>query len=139
MPDRRLLVLDDDADVADTVALVARSHGFDVRTTASPDEFFEWVESWSPSHVAVDLLMPAMDGIEILRALASAHCSSRIIVMSGVGAKILESAARGARERGLQLSGVLPKPFRPHDLRALLDDGGEGGSDAPRLPERARG
>ena len=90
MPDRRLLVLDDDADVADTVALVARSHGFDVRTTASPDEFFEWVESWSPSHVAVDLLMPAMDGIEILRALASAHCSSRVIVMSGVGAKILE-------------------------------------------------
>src|SRR5690606_29236225 len=42
-------------------------------------------------------------------------------------------------EPGLQLSGVLPKPFRPHDLRALLDDGGEGGSDAPRLPERARG
>jgi len=139
MPDRRLLVLDDDDDVADTVALVARSHGFDVRTTASPDEFFGWVETWSPTHVAVDLLMPAMDGIEILRALASTHCSSRIIVMSGVGAKILESAARGARERGLHLSGVLPKPFRPQELRALLDDQVDGGADAPRLPERARG
>ena len=139
MPERRLVVLDDDADVADTVALVARSHGFAVRTTASPEEFFAWVESWAPSHVAIDLLMPAMDGIEILRALASSHCGARIIVMSGVGAKILESAAHGARERGLHLRGVLPKPFRPNELRALLDDEIDDAGESPWLSERMRG
>src|SRR5690606_31049772 len=111
------------------------SHGFEVRTTASPGEFFEWVEQWSPTHLAIDLLMPAMDGIEILRALASANCGSRIIVMSGVGAKILESVARGARERGLHLRGVLPKPFRPNDLRSLLDDDASVGGETTRLPE----
>jgi EAL domain-containing protein (putative c-di-GMP-specific phosphodiesterase class I)/ActR/RegA family two-component response regulator len=139
MPERRLVVLDDDADVADTVALVARSHGFDVRTTASPEEFFAWIETWCPSHVAIDLLMPAMDGIEILRALAATSCDARIIVMSGVGAKILESAAHGARERGLNLRGILPKPFRPNELRALLDNEVDGASDAQWLPERTRG
>ena len=69
MPEQRLLVLDDDDDVADTVALVARSHGFDVRTTATPDEFFGWVDAWAPTHVAVDLLMPAMDGLNFARRL----------------------------------------------------------------------
>ncbi|HEY6545665.1 MAG TPA: EAL domain-containing response regulator [Dokdonella sp.] len=139
MPEHRLIVLDDDADVADTVALVARSHGFEVRTTAAPDEFFAWVEEWSPTHVAVDLLMPAMDGIEILRALATGQCEARIILMSGVGAKILESAAHGARERGLRLRGVLPKPFRPAELRELLDDEQDEAGQLPRAPERTRG
>jgi EAL domain-containing protein (putative c-di-GMP-specific phosphodiesterase class I)/FixJ family two-component response regulator len=128
MSGHRLLVLDDDAAVAHTVGFVAMSRGFEVRSTSSAQEFFDCVERWSPTHIAVDLVMPGMDGIEILRALANAGCTARIIVMSGVGAKILEAASQVARERGLRIGGILPKPFKPAALRALLEDSPESAS-----------
>jgi EAL domain-containing protein (putative c-di-GMP-specific phosphodiesterase class I)/FixJ family two-component response regulator len=131
---RRLLVLDDDEAVARTVAFVANTRGFEVRTTDSPEEFFASVRDWVPTHIAIDLVMPAMDGVEILRVLANQGCQARIIVMSGIGARILDSASRLATERGLRLAGVLPKPFKPTALRALLEDAGAEGpaSSTPR-------
>ena len=121
MADGRLLVLDDDEAVAQTVAFVAEQHGFAVRTTSEPEDFFNQINAWSPTHIVIDLVMPAMDGVEVLRSLAGSGCVANIIVMSGMGAKILDSARRGAAERGLRIGGILPKPFKPAELRALLE------------------
>jgi FixJ family two-component response regulator len=108
MADGRLLVLDDDEAVAQTVAFVAEQHGFAVRTTSEPEDFFNQINAWSPTHIVIDLVMPAMDGVEVLRSLAGSGCVANIIVMSGMGAKILDSARRGAAERGLRIGGILP-------------------------------
>ena len=118
---RRLLILDDEPTVAQTVALAAQRHGFAVRMSASPEAFFGDVTSFEPSHIIIDLLMPGMDGVEVLRNLAAAGCGANIIMMSGMGSKVLESAQRAGLERGLRILGILPKPFRPAELRALLD------------------
>jgi EAL domain-containing protein (putative c-di-GMP-specific phosphodiesterase class I)/ActR/RegA family two-component response regulator len=126
---RRLLILDDERTVAQTVAFAAERHGFTVRLSDSAKEFFDEVARFSPSHIIIDLLMPGMDGVEVLRSLATMGCEANIIMMSGMGAKVLESAQRAGIERGLRISGILPKPFKPAELRALLD------AD-PRLPSR---
>ncbi|HET6911827.1 MAG TPA: EAL domain-containing response regulator [Rhodanobacteraceae bacterium] len=118
---KRLLILDDERTVAQTVAFAAERHGFTVRLTDSAKDFFDEVARFTPSHVIIDLLMPGMDGVEVLRNLAALGCEANIIMMSGMGAKVLESAQRAGRERGLNISGILPKPFRPAELRALLD------------------
>ncbi|HVX04520.1 MAG TPA: EAL domain-containing response regulator [Rhodanobacteraceae bacterium] len=118
---RRLLILDDETTVAQTVAFAAKRHGFAVRMAESAETFFGDIASFEPSHIIVDLLMPGMDGVEVLRKLAAARCSASIIMMSGMGTKVLESAQRVGLERGLRIIGVLPKPFRPADLHALLD------------------
>src|SRR5690348_7703228 len=118
---RRLLILDDERTVAQTVAFAAERHGFLVRLTDSAKDFFDDVARFSPSHIIVDLLMPGMDGVEVLRNLAAVGCHANIIMMSGMGAKVLESAQRAGLERGLRISGILPKPFKPAELRALLD------------------
>lgn len=118
---KRLLILDDEPTVAMTVARIAERHGFTVRLSESPREFFHDVARFGPSHIIIDLLMPGMDGVEVLRNLAAVGCHANIIVMSGMGAKVLESAQRAGIERGLRISGILPKPFKPADLRALLD------------------
>jgi len=118
---RRLLILDDERTVAQTVAFAAERHGFLVRLTDSAKDFFDDVARFSPSHIIVDLLMPGMDGVEVLRNLAALGCEANIIMMSGMGAKVLESAQRAGLERGLRISGILPKPFKPAELRALLD------------------
>jgi EAL domain-containing protein (putative c-di-GMP-specific phosphodiesterase class I)/ActR/RegA family two-component response regulator len=118
---RRLLILDDEPTVAMTVAHIAERHGFTVRLSESPRDFFFDVARFAPTHIIIDLLMPGMDGVEVLRNLAAVGCHANIIMMSGMGAKVLETAKRTGLERGLHISGVLPKPFKPADLRALLD------------------
>jgi EAL domain-containing protein (putative c-di-GMP-specific phosphodiesterase class I)/ActR/RegA family two-component response regulator len=137
MTGKRLLVLDDDEAVAKTVAFVAEASGFEVRTAESARDFFDFIRTWSPTHIVVDLVMPTMDGVEIMRSLATAGCTARIIVTSGVGAKILESAGRAAVERGLRIGGTLPKPFKPVQLRALLMDADEAvaGVERPSRPQ----
>ena len=118
---RRLLILDDEPAVAQTVAFAAQRHGFSVRMSASTEEFFDDVERFAPSHIIIDLLMPGMDGVEVLRSLAETRCRANIIMMSGMGTKVLESAQRVGIERGLCIGGILPKPFKSAELHALLD------------------
>ncbi|MGH8216150.1 MAG: EAL domain-containing response regulator [Rhodanobacteraceae bacterium] len=118
---RRLLILDDEPAVAQTVAFCAERHGFTVRMSESTEAFFDDVASFEPSHIIIDLLMPDMDGVEVLRNLAANECGANIIMMSGMGSKVLESAQRVGLERGLGITGILPKPFKPAELRTLLD------------------
>jgi len=118
---KRLLILDDESAVAQTMEVVARRSGFEARCCVDPAAFFAEVERWQPSHVVVDLVMPTMDGIEVIRALANRGCAAWLIVTSGMGAKMLESARRVATQRGLNFLGLLPKPFAPKDLRELLE------------------
>ncbi|MGN6313854.1 MAG: EAL domain-containing response regulator [Rhodanobacteraceae bacterium] len=127
---KRLLILDDEPTVAMTVARIAERHGFTVRLSESPREFFHDVARFAPTHIIIDLLMPGMDGVEVLRNLAAVGCHANIIMMSGMGAKVLESAQRAGLERGLRISGILPKPFKPAELRMLLD------ADAADVPAR---
>lgn len=122
MNNRRLLILDDEDAVAQTIAAIASGIGYEVQACIDPNEFFSRLGQWQPSHLAVDLVMPAMDGVEVLRRLAAMGCHARIIVTSGMGTRVLESARNSAVERGLNISGVLPKPFRSQVLRDLLDD-----------------
>lgn len=117
---KRLLILDDEIDVARTIGYIAEKAGFSVRCCAVASEFFSEVEQWAPSHIAIDLVMPQVDGVEVLRHLADQQCRARIIVTSGIGAKVLESARRSASDRGLDIVGILPKPFKPQLVRELL-------------------
>lgn len=64
--------------------------------------------------------MPDMDGVEVLARLAKRSCPARIIVTSGVDHRVLDAAGRSATERGLNIVGVLPKPFMPSALRRMF-------------------
>ncbi len=116
----RLLVLDDDPVMREIIAVLAERQGFEVRMTATPAEFFAELEQWTPTHISIDLVMPMQDGIEILRALALRNSTATIVIISSMDLKVLESARRVAVERGLNISGVLTKPFKHEALRELL-------------------
>jgi EAL domain-containing protein (putative c-di-GMP-specific phosphodiesterase class I)/FixJ family two-component response regulator len=135
---KRLLILDDDPAVAQTVAFAAERNGFAVQKSGSAENFFDEVARFSPSHIIIDLLMPGMDGVEVLRNLATTGCQANIIMMSGMGTKVLESAQRVGVERGLRISGILPKPFKPAELRALLDTDVRRSSHAGHVAEDDR-
>ena len=116
----RLLILDDDVNVGRTVSLMARNLGVSCRATDRPGPFFHEVEHWRPTHILLDLVMPEMDGVEVLCHLAERRCDARLIISSGVGPRVLEAAERAAREHDLEVAGVISKPFSLVKLRDVL-------------------
>ena len=117
---QRALVIDDDPLVGATFAAHARAAGFEVTVTQDPDEFMRVHGEWAPDVVVVDLVMGEVDGIEVLRRLAEAGSTATVIIASGMGAKVLESAQHFAAASGLTYGGVLAKPFRRVDVAAVL-------------------
>lgn len=120
MSEDRLLILDDDDLTGQTIRNVAEFAGMSVMVTTTPTDFFQTLQDWQPTHIALDLVMPEMDGVEVLAELGDMQNSANIIITSGVGEQILQAAARSAAAHGLNVVGILPKPFSPKVFRELL-------------------
>ncbi|WP_017302072.1 EAL domain-containing response regulator [Nodosilinea nodulosa] len=120
MGDRRLLILDDDPMTGETIQRIAEFAGLEVHFTPDPDRFFSLLHDWHPTHIALDLVMPTMDGVQVMARLAELSCRARIIITSGVGSRVLDAARRSAVEHGLDIAGVLAKPFSPPQMREML-------------------
>jgi N-acetylglucosaminyldiphosphoundecaprenol N-acetyl-beta-D-mannosaminyltransferase len=119
MARQRLLVLDDDQEIGEIVAITAQSLGMDCIATSDSQEF---VKALRPdvTLILLDLVMPKVDGIEILRLLGEQRCRAGIIVMSGVGKRVVESAESLATMLGLSIVDHLIKPFSIAQLEETL-------------------
>lgn len=117
----RLLVLDDDQQVGMTIREMAQAAGYQAKACTQAEAFFDEIDSFAPTHIVLDLAMPGLDGVEVMRQLAAQQCFATIIIVSGLGEKVLNAAKTAAAESGLRVAGVLPKPFRISALRALLN------------------
>lgn len=126
---RRLLVLDDDADVCATIGYIGEQVGMEVQSVQTAAAFELALAVFSPDVIVLDLLMPDCDGIEMLHRLHRLGCNAGIIINSGVGGRVLEAAGRTAHELGFNLLGILAKPFSPRKLRALLQSSDTSGPD----------
>jgi CheY-like chemotaxis protein len=81
----RLLVVDDNRDGADTLAMLLQSRGFEVRVAYNGEQAIETALSFCPDVLIVDLLMPAPDGFEVARRLrAMPQCAhATFVALSG--------------------------------------------------------
>jgi len=127
----RLLILDDDPLIGQTILAIAESAGLEARYTETPEAFFLELDGWDPTHIALDLVMPEMDGVQVMVQLAQRGSRARLILTSGVGHRVLDAAGRSAAEHGLQIAGVLSKPFSPSALRGMLGDAPEPAATRP--------
>lgn len=138
MPTRSILVLDDDAAVGQTIQWIAESLGFTADFVIRPDEFFERLDRTCPDIITIDLIMPELDGVEIMRLLAERKCHSKIVISSGMGTRVLDAAQRSATEHGLSIAGVISKPISREGLRALVGEGSELDRYRQSIPPRNR-
>ena len=117
----RLIVIDDEAAFGEFVGKVATSAGYAATVTGSVGEFRRAFGENQPAVIVMDLQMPEIDGFELLRELSEKASKAKLIMVSGVAdPRTLETARRFGRELGLAMAGVLAKPVRAADLKAVL-------------------
>ena len=113
----QLYVLDDEPDICRYIGSVAEALGFSVQSSQSPTSF---INSYSSNIdlLVLDLYMPGIDGIELLRYMAENTPPRYLLLISGGDSIVLKSAQKLAKELGLNVIGALQKPFR----RRILED-----------------
>jgi DNA-binding response OmpR family regulator len=122
MPQPRLLLIDDEPALAEFLANAARESGIDPVITSEDWQFREEFLRDRPNMVALDLGMPGMDGVELLRFLAEQDFRSPVLIVSGFDRRVLESAFRLGEALGLTMAGPLEKPVRLEQLENLLNE-----------------
>jgi EAL domain-containing protein (putative c-di-GMP-specific phosphodiesterase class I)/FixJ family two-component response regulator len=115
----RLLVLDDEPEICQMVEHAASVLGFETASATDPAQI-------SPEQLAsidvlvLDLMMPGIDGIEVMRGLSELGHKPQIMLISGLDARVLEGARHMARAQGLEVVSTLRKPFRPRELQEIF-------------------
>ncbi len=109
----QVLVVDDDARLREYLRVKLEQGGYSVREAGSGEEALESIGHERPDLVLLDVVMPGLDGWQLLRRLQERHGSIPVIMFSGQADELsaAEAAERGAR-------GFIGKPFDPEELLA---------------------
>ena len=123
-----VLVVEDQRDLASLLAHNLRHEGLEVRTVEDGREALPTVRSWQPDLVILDLMLPGMDGFEILRGIRGDGNDLPVLILSARGEE--QDKIRGFR---LDADQYVTKPFSLVELlervHALLRRATRGGAD----------
>jgi DNA-binding NtrC family response regulator len=116
-PSRPLLLsIDDEADMREIVMTVADHCGFRTCGADAPMAIKEALDR-EPVAIVLDLIMPGMDGIEVIWELARRKSQAFLIILSGFDPRIISAAKTIAAKTQLKLVACLNKPVELDQLR----------------------
>lgn len=120
MQEKRLLICDDEPAFGRFVKNVAEDVGYAVRVTTDGRAFIEAYSSFEPTTIVLDMIMPGMDGNELVLWLAKERCTARVIIITGYTPDYAIHAKILAEFKGLGPVTTLHKPIEISRLRAVL-------------------
>ena len=111
----RILVVDDEERILNFLSAKLKASGYEVLTAPNGVKGLEQVQAQEPDLVVLDLLMPKMDGLEMLKQLRT-FSPVPVIILTAKGTDT-------DRIKGLKLGAddYLPKPFNPDELVARIE------------------
>ena len=111
----RILVVDDEERIINFLRSKLKASGYEALTASNGLEGLEQAQAQEPDLIVLDLLMPKMDGLEMLKELRS-FSAVPVIILTAKGADV-------DRIKGLQLGAddYLSKPFNPDELVARIE------------------
>ena len=115
-----LLVIDDEPDIARFIGTVAEGLGYEVTVTTEADQFIDAYNGKNPDVIVVDVVMPNIDGIELVKYLAQAGCAARVLVISGYTERYLDNTKALGEAFGLSSITAMRKPIELNQLEAFL-------------------
>lgn len=116
----RILVVDDERDIREASERILSRLGFQLFTAKRGDEALQIFEEAHPAIVLLDLKMPGMDGMEVLKLLREKDPSLLVIVITGYATveTAIEAMKQGAYD-------FISKPFEPDQLRIVVNRAAE--------------
>jgi CheY-like chemotaxis protein len=117
---QRLLICDDEPAFCRLIKNVAEDLGYAVGVTGDGRSFINEYGVFNPTTIVLDMVMPGMDGNEVVLWLAKEHCSARLIIITGYTPDYATHAKILAEYKGLKPVITLQKPFEISKLRAIL-------------------
>ncbi|HET7295838.1 MAG TPA: response regulator transcription factor, partial [Gemmatimonadales bacterium] len=102
----RILVIEDNADLAQGIAYNLKLEGYEVRITPDGRAGLDAAVRWAPDAILLDLMLPGLDGFEVLRALRTSGSRTPVIILSA-------RAEEADKVRGFKLDAdqYVTKPF----------------------------
>jgi len=112
--------VDDDRQFAEQLRTDAERLGLVVEVAHESAGFGAALLEWKPDIIAMDLVIPETDGLELLHTCARHEYRGSLILMSGGFELYLKMAEEIATRHGLRVVAKLPKPLRPKQFAYLL-------------------
>ena len=111
---QRVLIVDDDQLVADTLTLIFGKCGFDAKAAYSADQAMEYAREFPPNLLLCDISMPGRDGVELVKEISEEQPDCRILVLTGFHSNLNRVSEQSSKlQRPL---GMMTKPCAPDDL-----------------------
>ncbi len=117
MDTTRVLLVDDEEEFVKALAERLELRGFDVRVALNGEQALGSVEEQEPDFIVLDLKMPGMDGMEVLRRVSAQHPQVAVIMLTGHGS---ERDREGALRLGAYA--YLQKPVQIDQLVRLIKE-----------------
>jgi PAS domain S-box-containing protein len=115
----RILVVDDNADAAESLAMLVRLYGHEVKAVHSGVDALNLLKTYTPQIAILDLSMPMMDGIELAHHIRLNKALDKMVLIALTG--LAQTTDReNTRDAGFQRH--LVKPVDPHQLQGLLSE-----------------
>ncbi len=118
----RVLVVDDDCLVADTLCLIFRANGFESEARYDAAAGFEYAQTYQPSLLLCDVIMPGESGLQLAQWVRESLPGTRLLLLTAYPTNAAE--LRNGDNSPRTWPKLLSKPCRPDDLlretRALL-------------------
>jgi two-component system OmpR family response regulator len=112
----RVLVVDDDRAICDYMETFLTKDGFEVKTLNDPSSAPEEVKVGGYHLVVLDLMMPKMDGLQVLERIRKVDNDVAVVIFTGYPS--LETAVQSMK---LDAVDYLKKPFNPEEFRVVVD------------------
>lgn len=120
MHSKKMLIVEDESVTARRIGEIVASHGYDVVSVDNGSAFLDHFQRLSPDLVLIDLLMPDVDGIDLLHSLAERKCAAALVLVCRMDEKVLAAAQRVGERLGLRILGGLTEPVRAEDVDDLV-------------------
>lgn len=114
----RVLVVDDEGLIADSVAEILSENGYEATAAYSGESALHLAEEFCPDLLVTDVLMPRVNGVELAIRMKTLCPETKVLLFSGQAAT--SDLMRSAREQGIRFE-ILPKPIHPRDLLRKLE------------------
>lgn len=118
MPDKKILVVDDEEELLDLIDKALSAEGFDVVTATTARDAIDKARSTTPDLLLIDIILPDMEGPEAVRKLNEDSATQNIpaIFLSGIVTRDKEDNASSEVRVGDRLYTALAKPFSSQEL-----------------------